>query len=172
MRQSIVVSVLGKDSPGLVAKLSHLIVNYQGDWVESSMASLAGQFAGILRVDLPKDQVSRFTQALESEDLGLQVIYEVTDWNSAEEANKQYVVELVGQDQPGIIHRLTDSLARLGGSVETLESEVVEASMSGEELFKAKLCLKIPLEVDQNDIQNTLEALANELIVDIQLAES
>lgn len=172
MRQSIVVSVLGKDSPGLVAALSRLIVKYQGDWVESSMASLAGQFAGILRVDLPKDQIEGFTQALESEDLGLQVIYEVTDSSASEEASKQYMIELVGQDQPGIIHRLTDSLARLGGSVQMLESEVVEASMSGEKLFKAKLSLKIPLDVDSSDIQNALEALANELIADIQLAES
>lgn len=172
MRQSIVVSVLGEDSPGLVAALSKLIVNYQGDWVESSMASLAGKFAGILRVDLPKEQVEGFTKALESEDLGLQVMYEISEPESGDKPFKQYDIELIGQDRPGIVHRLTEALAHLGGSVETLESEVIEASMSGEQLFKAQVSLKIPLDVDRNDIQDALEAIANELIADIQLADA
>ncbi|WP_024850812.1 glycine cleavage system protein R [Hydrogenovibrio kuenenii] len=172
MRQSIVVSVLGEDSPGLVAALSKLIVSYQGDWVESSMAGLAGKFAGILRVDLPKDQVEAFTKALESENLGLKVMYEMSEPDDVSQAFKQYDIELIGQDRPGIVHRLTDALARLGGSVETLESEVIEASMSGEQLFKAQLSLKIPLDIDRNEIQQALEAIANELIADIQLADA
>jgi len=53
IKQAIVIRVLGEDSPGLVESLSKRMVAHQGDWVESRMASLVGQFA----VDLQVDQV-------------------------------------------------------------------------------------------------------------------
>ena len=172
MKQSIVVSVLGEDSPGLVESLSKLIVEHQGEWVESRMASLSGKFAGILRVDLPADEVPNFTQALSSESLGLKVIYEETAEPSVGGRAPKYQIELVGQDRPGIVHKLTHALAQLGANVEELESEVIEASMSGEQLFKANLTVKLPLDVDRNAVRESLEQIANELIVDIDLAES
>lgn len=171
MKQSIVVSVLGDDTPGLVESLSQLVVKHQGCWVESRMSSLAGKFAGILRVDLPNDQVLPFTQALESADIGLNVIFEEST-NAADKATQKiFNIELVGQDQPGIIHKLSSALAQFNGNVEELESEVVDASMSGEHLFKANILLSLPVDVDQDAVSDALEDIANELIVDIAMAD-
>lgn len=172
MKQSIVVSVLGDDTPGLVESLSNLVVEHNGCWVESKMASLAGKFAGILRVDLPKDQVLAFTQALESADIGLNVIFEESTSTENKTHLQSFKIELVGQDQPGIIHKLSSALAQFNGNVEDLESEVFEASMSGEQMFKADLLLTLPDNIDQDAVSDALEAIANELIVDINLADS
>lgn len=172
MKQSIVISVLGEDSPGLVESLSELVVAHHGDWVESRMASLAGQFAGILQVDLPVDQVQPFSRALEQADFGLKVIFEAAVSDAATAAMRAYQLELVGQDQPGIIHKLSSVLAQLNVNVDELETEVVEASMSGEKLFKASIRIEVPATEDAGAIADALEAIANELIVDIELAES
>lgn len=172
MKQSIVISVLGNDSPGLVEALSKIIVAHDGEWVESRMASLAGKFAGILRVDLPQQHVEAFQEALSSADkLGLSVIFEQS--NHAENpAENVFHIELIGQDQPGIIHRISSELAKLTASVDELHTEVVEASMSGESLFKVDMTLHVSSEVNSAEIREVLEALANELIVDIDLIES
>lgn len=173
MKQSMVVSVLGEDTPGLVESLSELIVQHQGCWVESRMSSLAGKFAGILKIDLPIEQVEAFTQALESADIGLNAIFEeTTSTGIATESHKRYQIELVGQDQPGIVHKLTSAMAKLNANVEDIETEVIEASMSGEQLFKANIHLSLPPQIDSDQVSEALEAIANELIVDINLEDS
>ena len=49
-KTSLVLTVLGNDRPGLVDAIAATVAEHGGNWVESRMAHLAGQFAGILRV--------------------------------------------------------------------------------------------------------------------------
>lgn len=173
MKKSIVISVLGEDSPGLVELLSKYIVAYQGDWVESRMANLAGKFAGILRVNLPANQVDAFQIALNNADnLGLNILFEETSCLGLSANQNQYHIELIGQDQPGIVHKISTALADIQANVDDLHTEVVEASMSGENLFKANIKIHISSEVPSTRIRQLLESLANELIVDINLLEA
>ncbi|MEA3405987.1 MAG: ACT domain-containing protein [Pseudomonadota bacterium] len=173
MKKSIVISVLGNDTPGLVESLSKVIVAHQGCWVESRMASLAGKFAGILRVDLPTDQVAGFKEDLQKADeFGLQVMFEETASLSTTPAENQFQIELIGQDQPGIVHRISSVLAQIHANVDELHTEVIDASMSGENLFKANIRLHIAADVDSSEIRDVLEELANELIVDIELLDA
>ncbi len=173
MRQSIVISVLGNDSPGLVESLSELIVAHQGCWVESRMASLAGKFAGLLRVALPAEQVETFKKALnDADELGLNVMFEESSELAHKPKENQFQIELIGQDQPGIVHRISAGLAQIHANVDELHTEVVEATMSGEQLFKADIRLHIAAEIDATEIQQVLEELANELIVDIELVDA
>jgi glycine cleavage system regulatory protein len=44
--------------------------------------------------------------------------------------------------------------------------------MSGEHLFNAKAVLRVPPEVRSAELRRVLESLANELMVDIALAEN
>ncbi len=173
MKKSMVISVLGNDSPGLVKSLSKIIVAHNGDWIESQMASLAGKFAGILRVDLPAEQHADFQAALQnSKALGLSVIFEESSTAGATPAENQFEIELIGQDQPGIVHRISSVLAQIHANVDELHTEVIEASMSGENLFKANIKIHIASDVEPSDIRALLEDLANELIVDIELLEA
>jgi glycine cleavage system regulatory protein len=50
MAHHLVLTVIGDDRPGLVGELSTVISAHQGSWLESSMAQLAGKFAGIVEV--------------------------------------------------------------------------------------------------------------------------
>lgn len=44
----MVMTVIGKDRPGLVRSLSKVIEASGGNWEQSRMCRLGGQFAGIL----------------------------------------------------------------------------------------------------------------------------
>jgi glycine cleavage system regulatory protein len=85
------------------------------------------------------------------------------------ESARDYSLELVGQDHPGIVHDITEVLARHGVNVQELETTVQSASMSGESLFIAHASIRVPQEADMDQLQDELEALANELMVDIEL---
>ena len=53
--ESLVVTLLGTDRPGIVARLAKVAADAGASWQESKMARLAGKFAGVVRLALPAD---------------------------------------------------------------------------------------------------------------------
>ena len=53
MNTSLVITVIGADRPGIVRMLADRGRAFDANWAESRMASLAGQFAGIIRWEVP-----------------------------------------------------------------------------------------------------------------------
>ena len=170
MSTSIVLTVVSDDHPGIVEALSDVIANHGGNWTESSMMSLAGKFAGILLVQVPAEQADDFISALDAlESRGMQIVAQRSDSASVEDSAREYSIELVGQDHPGIVHEITEVLAKHDVNVQELETTVQSASMSGESLFMAHASILVPAETDMEELQDELEELANELMVDIEL---
>ena len=64
MSTYLVLTVIGDDRPGLVGELSAAISAHQGNWLESSMAQLAGKFAGIVEVSVDAAQADALRDAL------------------------------------------------------------------------------------------------------------
>jgi glycine cleavage system regulatory protein len=170
MTTSIVLTVVSDDHPGIVETLSECITAHGGNWTESSMMSLAGKFAGILLVQVPEERAGAFIDEVSALDSrGIQVVArragEAPDGADARDAT----IELVGQDRPGIVHDITEVLARHAANVQELETTVQSASMSGEILFLAHAQVKVPHTTDMERLRKELEELANELMVDISL---
>ena len=57
MNHSLVMTILATDRKGLVRAIASIVNEHKGNWQESSMARLSGQFAGILRVDCPATEI-------------------------------------------------------------------------------------------------------------------
>lgn len=169
MSKTIVITLIGDDRPGIVESISNIIVQHKGEWVESRMANLSGKFAGILQANLPDEECEAFTRNLKSSVEGLSISIEQVDTARLSPPSRCYRLDLVGQDRPGIIQSISSALANNGATVEDLETEVIEASMSGEKLFKASIALCLAEGYNIDDLGKILEDLANELIVDIEL---
>src|SRR5207249_3231272 len=105
--------------------------------------------------------------------LGLSVVVATgtADTANAPPVGRTLKLELVGQDRPGIVRDISRALAELGISIQELETELSSAAMSGEHLFNAKAVLVVPPDVRTAQLRTVLEALANELMVDVALAE-
>ena len=58
------------------------------------------------------------------------------------------MLEIVGQDRPGIVREISHALASFGINVEELQTECASAAMSGETLFKARARLSLPESCD------------------------
>ena len=87
----------------------------------------------------------------------------------AEDSFREAQLELVGQDRVGIVQEISSALARHGVSIEKLHTQSESASMSGETLFRARAELRVPNDLDMEALQQSLELLADELMVDIDL---
>jgi len=166
----IVLTVVSDDRPGIVESLSGILADHGGNWTESSMLSLAGKFAGILLARVPADHGDAFMAAVAGlEPSGLHVVAQQTGEKPEIAGLREFSLELMGQDRPGIISDITSILARYQVNVEELDTECQSASMSGETLFLAHARLAAPADVSLNEVQQELEDLANELMVDITL---
>ncbi len=173
MQRSLVLTLLGPDRPGLVERLSQLVVEQGGNWVESRMARLGGQFAGILRVDLPSATIDAFRVAAASlADAGLQLVIAEPDADLAAPELRPLRLSLLGHDRPGIVREIAQVLASRNVNVEELETGLESAPMSGEQLFFARARLGIPSGVAEGELRRALEQLAGDLMVDIHLGDA
>jgi glycine cleavage system regulatory protein len=171
MNVSLVITLIGPDRPGLVNALAACAANCGANWMESSLAHLAGKFAGIVRLEIAEVKASRLETALrELEAADLSLTIERGTHGDVGSGRRAMVVELVGLDRPGIVREISAVFARQHASIEKLETTCESASFSGEPLFRARIDVHLPEAVQPAIVQGELEALANELMVDIQVA--
>ncbi|MBL4611765.1 MAG: ACT domain-containing protein, partial [Pseudomonas sp.] len=76
-------------------------------------------------------------------------------------------MSLVGNDRPGIVHEVSQVLARNGVNVEQLNTECEPAPMSADLLFKAQARLGIHPQTDLDALRKDLENLADDLMVEL-----
>jgi glycine cleavage system regulatory protein len=165
------LTCIGDDRPGLVAALSAAISSHGGSWERSQMARLEGKFAGILLVTAPDDRADALAADLAAlKDDGLQVVLERTDEPVEHEAVRLNL-GLLGADHPGIVAEISASLAGDGIGIEELSTGLREAPMAGGMLFEARAVLQAPPGTSADSLRATLEALADELMVDLSLSE-
>jgi glycine cleavage system regulatory protein len=169
MQHSLVMTVIGPDRSGLVESIASAVSQHGGNWLESRMSHLGGQFAGILRIEYPAEREAAIMQALTAlETQRLTVVIHLDLSPLKPEAKPASILEIVGHDRPGIVREISRVLAEHNVNVEELSSELASAAMSGEMLFKAKAKLRLPNTGDAADLRKDLEKLASDLIVDIQ----
>jgi len=172
MRRTLVMTLIGVDRPGLVRSVAELVVQHGGNWLESRMSRLGGQFAGILRVEVPDDKEPALVADLRSlQKTGLNVVVHPDDTKGEIEGGRNAVLSIVGQDRPGIVRQISQALADYGVNVEDLQTECGSAAMSGETLFKATARLRIPESCDTGKIRRELEKIAEDLIVEVGFSE-
>ena len=171
MRTSLVLTIIGTDRPGIVEQISDQVLAAGANWEESRMARLAGKFAGVLRVSVDSERATRLAddlRALSSDDLTV-VIERGNEVDAT--AFRVLSIELVGHDRRGIVRDISHVLARRGANIDELETEVTGAAMSGEPTFRARARVRLPDTMSVDDIRAALEAMADNLMVDIELDE-
>lgn len=172
MPTHLVLTVIAADRPGLVSLLSDTITAGGGNWLDARMASLAGQFAGVLLVSVDEARADALAAALQALP-GLRLVVEKSASDggaAAADAGTILQLELLGQDRPGIVRDISHVLAQRQVSITDFETERTSGSFSGEAMFKARARLQLPPGLDAQALRQALEALANELMVDLSEA--
>jgi len=173
MQNPLILTLVGKDRTGLIRSLSQLIADNGGNWLESRMCRLGGEFAGIVRIHLPADREKILTDALHSlRSEGLTASIHPDAKTNRTESTKSASLSLVGQDRPGILYQISAALAHQNINVEELETECSSAPMSGEMIFTAMAKLQIPESCALKELRKELEEIGSELMVEISFTEA
>ncbi len=169
---SLVVSINGTDRHGIVRSLAERAQRYNANWTASRMTRVAGHFAGMVHLEVPRENADALENALRGlESSGLQVIIARSDSAKVSDAVKPFELELVGEDRVGIVSRLTTLLADRGVSIEQIHTEIIGGGQAGKQTFKVGAQLLVPAKLSVEDLKRELAPLAQEMVVDIALGE-
>ncbi len=169
MESVLVLTISGEDRSGLVEQLAQVIAQHGGNWEHCRMAHLAGRFVGLLEVSVAGDAQQDLEVALRTiKDLDVMI---ASGDRSQPESLRQFDLEVVGTDHPGIVRDVFKALATAGVNVEELSTSTVSAPDSGVMLFEAKARLACAAEVSREAIRSELEAIAQDLMVDVRLLD-
>jgi methionyl-tRNA formyltransferase len=164
---ALVVTVMGADRPGIVSLLSDRAHRFGASWADSRMARLAGEFAGMVQLDVPTENADALVAALKDlESTGLRVVITKSEGRAAATGLRLMTLELLGGDRAGIV-------SNRNISIEHLHTEVVtaQASAGNKPMFKVRAEVLVPQSVSTEALKLDLDALAHEMTLDIALGD-
>ena len=165
---SLIISAVGSDRPGIVSELSGAITSHGGNIKKSRMTRLGSDFTIIMLVTVD-------TKWKESLVVALQTIKELsittkgTEPNTAVIAAENCQIFLSGADNEGIVKVLSKYLKEKSINIIEMDTHISQAPISGSPLFNLNASVSIPREVDGRDIQSDLSQISKELGVEIHL---
>ena len=113
-----------------------------------------------------RDALLRELQAPGNHGLTVQAVRE----SAAEPVKRRtLIVDVVGNDRPGIVRELSAAIAGAGGNIEELTTGLESAPMSGQPMFRARGVISIPENSEPAALTAAIESLGNDLTVDINV---
>jgi glycine cleavage system regulatory protein len=150
--------------------VSEFLLERGGSIEESRMANLLGQFAIALLVTGSEEAVARIgadVDVLRSE-TGIDATFTPVEPHDAA-AGERYRFEAQAADQPGLVHRVADVLRRFDVNIETLDTTLEAAPITGTPTFAMSIVLSVPTGVQIADVERELERICAELDLDWKL---
>lgn len=172
MRKNIVLTLTGSDRVGIVDAVTEMLVKYNGNVETSRMARLGGEFAMLVLVSVPEEQLVSFEQGVKSlETFGFQVATKQTGQSHEQKYAGwlPYQIEVHGADQEGIVHQVARYLTQRGINIETMETSILPAPMSGTPFFEMSAIVLVPPTLPHKTWQADLEEVADHLNVEINI---
>jgi glycine cleavage system transcriptional repressor len=175
MPANVVITLTGPDRVGIVEEVTRALLEVDGNVESSRMARLGGEFAIIALVALPTGADTQVEAALESlTAAGYRVTVSRTESGPgvAEAGWRPYKIAVQGADHEGIIHEIAAGLSRNGITIESMETGVAQAPVSGSLLFWMTALVAAPPEVLEADWTAKLRHAAEQSGVDVDVAST
>ena len=170
--QHVVITLLSQDKPGIVKQIADIIAQAGGNWLDSHMAQLAGQFAGILKIAIEHEKLQNLKDALaDVEKNGIQIHITSAEPSASTTETQQFIFELMGADRAGIVSEIAQSLSEKHINIEELETHYSSMPWTGEAMFKAKGRLVAAKDIDRESLLQELSDIEDRLGLDIELVE-
>ena len=178
MPKKFILTAFSPDRPGIVADISQVIFENGFNLEDSSMTYLAGEFVMMLQLSAPPNGNQPDVEAvLSSECRRLEREKKIVAFVSPASETKPAAVKDVnvktikveGEDQSGIVYKVSRFLADSGINIRTLSSEVKLSPQSGTTLYVMSIIVEIPRKISFTSVEEGLGAIGDELHVDVTI---
>jgi len=172
MQQHSVLSVIGADRVGLVDEVSEFVLAREGSIEDSRMVNLRGQFAIIMLVGGTREALDRLDADLETLRSGSDVHAQLTPAATERATRPALPFRLTGRalDQAGLVHSVAHALRGLDVSIESMDTTLEAAPITGSPVFSMELIVSVPVETPVARLRDALAAVCDPLNIDWHLA--
>jgi len=170
MKQYMILFSVGKDRPGIADDISTLLFNCGANIEDSRMAVLGGCFSIMTLFSCSGEQLEGIRKALPTlAPLGLDsFLHEALDPTTAMRApGRPLKFDVTAMDHPGIVRKLVHLLREHEVNVETLNTQVSRAPLTGAPLFNLSLEGTVPAGRPIARVKEELQRLAADMDLDL-----
>lgn len=170
MQSNVIITLTGADRIGIVEDVTRLLVDRGGNIEVSHMAHLASEFAILLLVSIPSEQLGGLEMDMQTLIAqGYKVTTTQTKQTTAQAHADWLLYQIVvrGADQEGIVNEIAGTMRQRGINIESMDMQVVQAPFSGTPLFNMTGLIAVPPNLAGQPWEAELLSVGNRLNVDI-----
>ena len=145
----LVISALGEDRPGIVNRLSKVLLDQGCNIEDSRMTVLGGEFAIMLLVEGKWNTLAKVENVLPEleRQLGMTIIAKRTGERATGKNLLPYGVDVVAMDHPGIVNNLAEFFAERNINIEDMSTSSYAAAHTGTPMFAVRMTVGIPADI-------------------------
>ena len=154
---------------GIVAAISRVLLEVEGNIEDSQMSILRGHFAVMLIVSVPAVGGDELEQRLERvrAELGLEAIAVNEVEELARGGEPTHVLSVYGADHPGIVHAVSEALAERQVNITDLQTRLTGAGKSPVYV----MIMEVAVAGDAEELRASLRKVGEESGLDVSLRE-
>ena len=167
------LTAIGEDRPGLVEEVSEFVFARGGSIEDSRMANMHGQFAIVMAIAGSTEALARIADDLAVLRDATSIDVRLTPAGpagSSPVARLPYRLTGRALDQAGLVHQVANVLRSLDVNIETMETTLESAPVTGAPVFAMDLVIAVPASTQVLRLRDELARVCDSLNIDWQLA--
>ena len=171
--QHLILSAIGSDRPGLVDEVTEFIFHRGGNIEDSRMVNLRGQFAMMVLIGCSEAVMSKvrsdLPQLVQKSRLHVELRPAGQSVEPRAAAARPYKLVATAMDQPGLVHRVSHLLRSMEVNIESLDTRLSAAPITGAPVFEMTLTLAVPQQTPIAKLREKLGQLCDEANIDWEM---
>lgn len=168
-----VLTAIGTDRPGLVDEVAAYVARRGGNLEDSRMVNLHGQFAMMMLVSGGESVMERLTEDLGELQAASAIHADLVSADMTPSGSRgpaiPYRLTTSAMDHPGLVQSVAHVLRELDVNIESAETTLQQAPITGTPLFEMELVVAVPAGMPVARLRDAVGAACDELNIDWQL---
>lgn len=173
MNQHVILTAIGADRPGIVDEVSEFIFERGGNIEDSRMVNLRGQFAMMVLIAGESSAIEGIRRGIDELTRQSRLRAELrpaeSDQPTASAHALPFRLTASTMDQAGLVHRFAHLLREMHVNIESLDTHLVSAPVTGAPMFEMELIITVPREKSLIHLREKLGQLGDEFNIDWEL---
>ncbi|MDV7102865.1 ACT domain-containing protein [Vibrio sp. TH_r3] len=163
MMTTFIANFVGKATPATIKEFAAVTHENDGKWLISKVNFIEDQVAAVIKIELPQQNEQIVKDAISSNsDLLVKFVDSDSTSNGKEEV---FELRLDANDRAGIVNEITSMLD--GQAIHILDMDCHRVFIAGgggvsSSLFTANLAIRLPEELNIDDVTKELESLSED----------
>lgn len=171
MNSSLVLTALGADQAGLIARLSQAVADNDCNIEDSRMSVLGGEFAILMLITGHWDKLAKLEISLDKlqATTGLTIITKRTESRQINQRKIPYSIEVVSIDHPGIVYQLAEFMSTRSINIHDMATSALAAAHTGTPIFTLNMTVEIPADTHIASLRDEFIDFCEQLNLDAVL---